>query len=261
MVKSFIKIKGLVSPQNNSKIVGFTLIELLVVIAIIAILSGLLLPALSKAKGTAEKIKCVGQLKQLTLATQLYRDDSSDRFPSRSDGMPREDGSPTTSWPGSLYAYFQATNTLRCPTDKQHRPNGQQSHPADKGTRSYLLNGWNDHFLAKLRRNYKLSALEGMSMPGQAIKEPSQTVVLGEKQEENPAFYMDFLEGFGNDIQEVEQARHAIGQTAKAQGSSIYGFGDGSARSLRFGRSFKPLNLWATQAIWRTNTSIFLIQD
>ena len=59
---------------------GFTLIELLVVIAIIAILAGMLLPVLSRAKERSKRISCNNAIKQLTLASILYADDNQDRF-------------------------------------------------------------------------------------------------------------------------------------------------------------------------------------
>jgi prepilin-type N-terminal cleavage/methylation domain-containing protein/prepilin-type processing-associated H-X9-DG protein len=225
---------------------GFTLIELLVVIGIIGILTSMLLPALSAAKGSAKRIACLNHEKQLALALRMYADDNNGFFPPRVQ---------TNRWCTTLLPYYQELKILKCPSDIWAKPTtnaaaGGGRRPAESCARTYLFNGFDDYYrnivgsadMPRFRRHGNGEII----INEKNIPEPSGTICFGERDNRpgaKPQYHMDY--DALDDLTGLNQAMHGNTVRTGRGGGSNYAMLDGHIEYIRYGRTFNPVNLWA----------------
>lgn len=214
--------------RNN----GFTLIELLVVIAIIAMLMGILLPSLNRARRQAKKISCLSNMRQMGVALQAYLIDSENRLPPSSCYL----SDPNQYWLKILTKYTGEKLLFRCPRDEAKNfidwnfPIDEQ--PDDSRWSSYALNGLLDPRCSYNRGRYN-SIIN--------IRQPGYCIYVSEAPSSWTKYDHVHPETWGS----LDQAKGQVAWDCH-EGTSNYLFVDGHAESLKIEQTWS----WPGQCYW-----------
>jgi prepilin-type processing-associated H-X9-DG protein/prepilin-type N-terminal cleavage/methylation domain-containing protein len=161
--------------QVRARNAAFTLLELLVVVLIIGILTALLSTAFNKTKGRSHKVSCLGHMRQLQIAWQLYVDDNEDLLPLNRSvagplsesifgrrntsnswvvGNPKEDLTTANIASGTLFPYVRSVGLYRCPADRSTVIGRKAALRTRSYSMSAYLNGDNEGFDPRVKTKF-----------------------------------------------------------------------------------------------------------